>query len=204
VSISVQQTIFDLLAQYGYIALYGLLALGIIGLPIPDETLMTFVGSLTVYGPLTFPGSLAVTFAGTMTGMTVSYALGKRVGKPFLYRMGKWIKLTPARLTRAELWFQKYGIWTVSFSYFIPGVRHLSCYLAGISGVPLWRYLLYAGVGAFVWCLTFLTLGRLIGNNLGVLHDFVKQHAWLAAIAAVVLIAVGVLIYLHYRRKAKA
>src|ERR1700730_6330116 len=130
------QALYNFVTDYGYIALYILLSAGIIGLPIPDETLMTFVGSLTAPGgPFAYSTALLVIYAGTMTGMIVSYMLGHRVGKPFIYKYGKWIKLTPSRIERAEAWFKRFGLWAVFFGYFVPGVRHFTCYLAGVSGV---------------------------------------------------------------------
>lgn len=196
-----QQTLIDLIGQYGYAALFTLLALGIVGLPIPDETIMTFVGSLTPYGPLSFPVCLIVSFAGAMTGMLISYTLGKKVGKPFLHRMGKWVKLTPSRLQKSENWFQKYGIWTVSFGYFVPGVRHFTCYLAGVSGVSLWRYLLFAGTGAFVWCTTFLTLGRFIGHNFDSILLLLRDYLWETLAAVLLLTAIATFVYLRFRRR---
>jgi membrane protein DedA with SNARE-associated domain len=176
--------------------------MGIVGLPIPDETLMTFVGSLTAYGPLSFTVSLIVSFAGAMSGMLISYFLGKKVGKPFLYRMGRWVKLTPGKLEKAEQWFNKYGIWTVSFGYFVPGVRHFTCYLAGVSGVTLWRYLLFAGSGAFVWCAAFLSLGRWIGSNFESILLLIHRYALETTIVIIVLLLIGMFFYLRHRRKA--
>ena len=160
-----QQVILDFIWDFGYFALYCLMALGMIGIPMAEETLMTFVGSLTAFGHLSYPVAIAASFFGTMTGMLVSYFIGRKFGKPFLYRYGKWLRLTPGRLNKAEKWFQRYGIWTVSFGYFVPGIRQLTCYLAGISEVRLARYTAFAGVGAFVWCVIFISLGRHIGDN---------------------------------------
>lgn len=151
--------------MYGYFALFGFLAMGIIALPVPDEVLLTFSGYLTSYGHLSYPITIIVSFAGSMTGMMTNYYLGKKVGKPFLVRFGKRVFITPARLDRAEGWFRQYGIWTVAFGYFVPGVRHFSCYIAGVSHVKLWKYLMFAGAGALVWSAGFITLGHIIGAN---------------------------------------
>ncbi|MDF2962702.1 MAG: rane protein [Paenibacillus sp.] len=191
-----------LIEDYGYIALYCLLAVGIIGIPVPDEILMTTVGSLTLAGgPLKFGTSFIVCFAGTMTGMIVSYYLGKTVGKPFLHRYGKWVKLTPQRLERAEGWFKKYGLWTVVFGYYVPGVRHFTCYLAGVSGVKFWRYLLYAGSGALVWCLTFLSLGHFIGINAPMIMGMIHHYMGLCVAIIVAFAAVGAYVYWRLRRR---
>ncbi|MBE1441028.1 DedA family protein [Paenibacillus sp. OAS669] len=191
-----------LIEHYGYIALFGLLAVGIVGLPVPDEILMTTVGSLTSNGgPLSFCKSLLVSYAGTMTGMLVSYFLGKTVGKPFLYRYGKWVKLTPQRLDLAEGWFKKYGLWTVAFGYYVPGVRHFTCYLAGVSAVSLWRYLLYAGTGALIWCASFLTLGHFIGVNAPKIMHLIHHYMGISAIVIVIVAAIGIALFMWLRKR---
>jgi membrane protein DedA with SNARE-associated domain len=195
--------LLQLIDQYGYIALYALLALGIVGIPVPDEILMTTVGSLTVGEEplLSYSTSFAVCYAGTMTGMIVSYTLGRKVGKPFLYRFGKWVKLTPERLLVAEGWFQRYGLWAVAFGYYVPGFRHFTCYLAGVSNVKLWRYLLFAGSGAFVWVATFISLGHVIGINAPIVLNMV--HKYLGVTVTVVLVAAAIILYLYWRKRRK-
>ncbi|MCD1259136.1 DedA family protein [Paenibacillus athensensis] len=160
--------------------------------------MLTVVGSWTAPGgPFTFTKALMCVYAGTMTGMVVSYALGHRVGKPFLYRFGKWVKLTPSRLERAERWFHKYGLWTVFFGYFVPGLRHLTCYLSGMSGVKFYKYVLYAGTGALLWCTSFLVLGHFIGRNLeSMLH---MLHGYIGMSVAAVAVLAGLVLWLLLR-----
>jgi len=156
----------DMIMQYGYIALFLCLALGIVGLPIPDELLMTFVGYLASIGFMSMPGSVAVSFLGAMSGMMVSYTLGRKFGKPLLWRYGKWLRLTPPRLEKAETWFNRYGPWTVGFGYFIPGIRHLTCYLSGVSAMKPGKYFIFAGAGALIWCTLFILIGYFVGSQL--------------------------------------
>ncbi|MGG1519680.1 DedA family protein [Paenibacillus oryzisoli] len=200
-----KETLFALIDQYGYVALYLLLATGIIGLPVPDETIMAFVGSLIAFGgPFEFGPTLLVAYAGTMTGMIVSYLIGHRVGKPFLNRYGRWIKLTPSRIERAEGWFKKYGLWTVFFGYFVPGVRHFTCYLSGVSGVKFYKYMLYAGSGALLWCTTFLLLGRFIGHNLEGLFHLIHRYVGFSLIAIAILVLIALIIIVQVRKRKTA
>ncbi|USG65667.1 DedA family protein [Brevibacillus ruminantium] len=161
----------ELIDQYGYFALYFLLALGIVGLPIPDETIMTFVGYLTSIQIFNFFAALTVSFLGAISGMIFSYFLGRKFGRPLLLKYGWWLRLTPARLNKAERWFDRYGLWAVCFGYFIPGVRHFTCYLSGISGIRFRKYLLFAGFGALIWCITFITAGYFIGESISILSQ---------------------------------
>ncbi|OLG10103.1 DedA family protein [Bacillus paralicheniformis] len=49
------------------------------------------------------------------------------------------------------------------FGYFVPGIRHVTCYLSGMNEMDMKRFLIYAGSGAFIWCLVFITIGYTIG-----------------------------------------
>lgn len=124
--------LLQLIDHYGYFALYGLLALGIVGIPVPDEILMTTVGSLTAAEEplLSFGVTLAVSFCGAMTGMVVSYILGRKVGKPFLYKYGKWVKLTPERLHVAENWFKK----NTACGQLLSGITFPGCAILPVIG----------------------------------------------------------------------
>lgn len=157
------ETVESLLMNYGYFALYGILALGIIGMPIPDELLMTVVGYFTSTHVMSFPIALVVSFFGSMTGMFVSYTIGAKIGKPFLHKYGKWVKLTKPRIEKVEHWFNKYGPFTINIGYFVPGLRHVTSYIAGTSGMHRKKFLLFASIGAILWCLIFLSIGKIVG-----------------------------------------
>jgi membrane protein DedA with SNARE-associated domain len=190
----------NFISNYGYLALFLLLACGIVGIPVPDETLMLTVGGLSAHGHFTYMNILIVSFLGSMTGMMISYLVGRHVGSGLLQRYGKWIHLTPDRLAKTELWFHKYGGLSIIFGYFIPGIRHVTCYLAGVTRVRFVKYLGFASIGALVWCFVFVTIGRFVGSNWTVIHGFVKRNI-AHSITIVALIVVIIVIILMSRRK---
>lgn len=61
--------------QYGYFAIFSVLALGVIGLPIPDEVLLTYLGYLTGAGIIVFLLTIIVALAGSICGITIHYAI---------------------------------------------------------------------------------------------------------------------------------
>jgi membrane protein DedA with SNARE-associated domain len=190
----------NFISDYGYLALYAMFFLGMIGFPLAEETVMTFAGTLTSPGSaLSYWPVFISIYIGTMCGMLVSYFLGRHLGRPLIIRFGKYVKLKPDRIEKAERWFNRFGIWTVFFGYFIPGVRQFSCYFAGISRIPFYRYLLASGFGALLWCVTFLTLGYWIGRNADQLLHVLREHFLL--IICMVLIFIGVGVYVFLRRK---
>ncbi|WNS45330.1 DedA family protein [Paenibacillus sp. MMS20-IR301] len=158
--------IMELISQYGYIAIFALLALGIIGLPVPDELLMLFVGYLTSTMVLDFSLAVLVSFIGSMTGMLISYTIGLRLGQPVVDRFGKWVGLTPKRFASVKGWFCRFGNWTIFIAYFIPGVRHVTSYISGISAMSFKKYLAVSTAGALTWSLLFVSIGYFVGARL--------------------------------------
>lgn len=152
----------EFVLHYGYFAVFFFLALGIFGVPLPDEIVVAFIGHLSSTGALNYQLSAVITVLGVMTGTIFTYTIGRTVGKPLLMKYGKWISLSPKRLQRVDNWFDKYGSWAVTLGYFVPGMRHLVCYLSGSSGMGVRRYLLFAAIGTFVSSITFLSIGYLM------------------------------------------
>jgi len=146
-------------AQYGYVAIFCLLMLGIVGPLIPDETILIVAGILIRRGTLHWPQALGVAFAGSVCGITLSYLLG-RAGLGFVMRRA------PAKyLDLVRDYFMRYGNWTLSFGYFIVGVRHFTALVAGLSKMPVARFAVYAYSGGFFWVATFLALGYFLGDQ---------------------------------------
>lgn len=156
----------DLIMHYGYIAVFFMLMLGIIGLPIPDEIAMMLIGYFTHIGTLDFTFSIIICFTGSLLGMIISYFIGKKAGRPIIDRFGKWIGLKEKRIIRVEKWMGKYGRYSIIIGYFVPGIRHLTCYFCGVTHMRLRSYILFAGIGAFLWCFIFITIGRFLGYRL--------------------------------------
>ncbi|MDN4081275.1 DedA family protein [Paenibacillus polymyxa] len=157
-------TLAYFVTQYGYISITLLLAGGILGLPVPDEALMTFVGYLVSKNMMNYILAILFSFVGSVAGMVISYQLGSKVGFVVINKYGKWIGLTPKRFAKVKNWFDKYGDWAIVFSYFIPGVRHVSGYVGGITKMPFQRYVFVCTIVAVVWSAIFITIGFYVGS----------------------------------------
>jgi membrane protein DedA with SNARE-associated domain len=171
------------LITYGAPVLFLAQALGIVGLPIPDELLLTIAGTLIAKGLLRTPSVVVATTGGCLTGITLSYVLGRGVGLPFLHaRLGGHRQA----FDRAERWFQRFGVWLLAFGYFIPGVRHVTAITAGSTGVGYRRFALFAYVGGVVWCSVFLVLGYYAGDRWREAASTMRSHLALVATLAAV------------------
>lgn len=190
--------IMSYVAQYGYLAMFALLSLGFLGVPVPDETLVMTFGGLTAKGHFVFWLAYLVAVLGSLCGMMLSYTLGRMIGKPLLHRYGKWIWITPSRLEKTEAWFSKFGNWSVLFGYFIPGVRQVTSYLSGVYQLSLRVYITYATLGAVLWCGTFMFIGRAVGHRWHRIVPFFHGHRhliYLLSFIVVVLSIAGVIFW---------
>jgi membrane protein DedA with SNARE-associated domain len=169
-------------SAYGPAAIFVLLFLGVFGLPVPDETLLTFTGVLVREGHLHFLPTLVAATAGSMGGITLSYIVGRALGPGAVDRFGRWLHVTRADLARVERWFEHSGRWVLTFGYFIPGVRHFTALVAGSSGLPPAVFARYAYSGAAIWSLTFITLGWYMGPAWETALAAVHRHITIVAI----------------------
>jgi membrane protein DedA with SNARE-associated domain len=193
-----EQYVFDWISRYGYPAIFCLLTLGIVGLPVPDETLLTFTGYLISSHRMKPAPAFVTVLLGTMCGITLSYFLGRTFGLALIHRFGKYIHLTEARLAKAHAFFERAGHWSLTFGYFIPGVRHFTAYAAGVSYLEPHLFALFAYLGAFLWTSTFLSLGYFLGNRWQEVSSRIHEHLVMACIVTGVLM---VLYWLWRRRR---
>jgi len=172
------------LSNYGYAAIYVLLMLGIVGLPVPDETLLTLIGYLIFEGSLAVVPSFLCAFAGTVSGITVSYCIGRFGGVALVERFGRRFRIKPEGVERVHSWFRRWGHWSLTIGYFVPGVRHVIAIVAGSSRLELSIFALYAYGGAFFWTALFIFAGYTLGEGWKAFPEMMTQIAlWLAVIA---------------------
>lgn len=82
-------------------------------------------------------------------GITVTYWIGKAGGYKLIEKYGKYIHLGPERYKKTAAWFERSGSKLLVFAYFIPGIRHFTGYISGISRMPFRKFIIPAYIGAF-------------------------------------------------------
>ena len=189
-------------ATYGYAAIFGLLVLGIVGLPVPDEWLLVFSGYLVYSGRLSLVGTLTAASLGSCVGITCSYLLGRTLGLPLIHsKVGRSFHITDQQIQRVHDWFNRIGHWALFIGYFIPGIRHFTALIAGTSCLEFRPFALYAFSGAVFWVCTFVFIGLHFGEHWKVVFETVEHHLRTAAMAGVVLL-LGYLIW-RYAKNGK-
>ena len=186
------------MAVYGAPALFVLLMLGIVGLPVPDETLLVFCGFLIFKGTMHPATTWIFAWLGSACGITLSYTIGRTLGMTAVTRYGKYLHITEEKVNRMHVFFEGSGHWTLTFGYFIAGVRHFTAIVAGMSKLELPIFALFAWGGAALWVSTFLALGYLLGDKWEAAAE--HAHQILSYVAAGAIIG-ALAYYTYWRRK---
>jgi membrane protein DedA with SNARE-associated domain len=186
---------------YGYAGLFFALIFGIIGLPVPDESLLTLSGYLVSVGRFQFIPTFCVAALGSLTGITCSYWIGRAGGYRLIHKYGPRFHLTEERLLAVNKWFDRIGKWTLTVGYFIPGVRHFTALIAGASNLRYPVFAAFAYTGGVIWALTFITLGYSLGATWS--QNFRSGYRIPLAIAAIVVFVVVALIWFFKRKKSQ-
>jgi membrane protein DedA with SNARE-associated domain len=185
--------VFHWVVRYGYAALFGSMMLGIIGLPIPDETLLMFAGYLVSKNSLQLHYVMLSAFFGSIAGISLSYEIGRRYGLTLLLKFHIPF-FSEKKLELVRDWYRRFGKWVLIVGYFIPGIRHLTAFTAGMSGLRYRSFGMFAYTGALLWSATFVLLGKLVGGQWQAVSDEIQSNLLLGSgIVAFVLIAIAVL-----------
>jgi membrane protein DedA with SNARE-associated domain len=193
------ETVLTWISTYGYGMIFLLLMVGIVGIPVPDETLLVFSGALIARGNLHPVGAFFAAVAGSWCGITLSYIIGRTLGLGFVHRFGRYFHLSDERLDQIHKWFDRIGHWALLVGYFVAGVRHFTAIIAGTSKLEYPSFAIYAYTGAVLWVTTFLTLGYYVGENWKQIAELLHRYVGLASI--VVIAAVVVYVVLRRRKQ---
>lgn len=187
------------LIQYGGLLLFFLLALGILALPVPEESLMVLAGILISKASLELFSTLLAAYTGSMCGITMSYFVGAKGGRYLIDRYGhqKWIGKP---FNKAQQWFHRFGKWTLLVGYFIPGVRHFTGLLSGMVGMPFREFALFAYIGAVLWVSLFIFLGVFLESYC---LSSIQEWDWDTAVTAclIILALLGFIFFIRLRSK---
>jgi membrane protein DedA with SNARE-associated domain len=167
-----------LLESWGYIAIFAVVVLGNMGLPIPEETILMLAGYLVWEGKLQLPIVLAVGIASAILGDNLGYWLGRKFGRRAVERYERWIFVTPERLDATQRIVARYGPLAVFAARFLPGVRFLAGPVAGIGGVRPLPFIVANVLGASLYVPAAVGIGYAVGLGWGEYLSQLEKAAW--------------------------
>ncbi|MDU0204849.1 DedA family protein [Paenibacillus sp. MAH-36] len=187
-------TLIHSISQFGYAALFFALWLGIVGMPIPDEVIVMTGGAVSKAGLLHPIPAFFVTYLGVISGLSLGYFLGRFFGSPVLDKLRRR-KNFDKHIQTSEHLLNKYGNFALSFSYFIPVVRHIVPYLVGINKMSYRRYVIFSYTAGLAWTFVFFTLGQFAGSHVEMIGTLIYHYSIYAGLA----LLLGILIFIIYK-----
>jgi membrane protein DedA with SNARE-associated domain len=194
-----QIAVHELIAAYGYFAIFGIITLESAGIPLPGETVL--IGAAMYAGShrmLDIRLIIATAAAGAIVGDNIGYWVGLKLGRKALQRWGHLIGLDQRKLDLGEYLFLRHGGKIVFLGRFVALLRVFAAVLAGVSRFPPWQFLLFNALGGITWAIVFGTGGYLLG------HAFVRvagPFGWLTLAAAVIALFVIWRYYKHHEEQ---
>ncbi|MFY0543690.1 DedA family protein [Brevibacillus sp. H7] len=179
-----------IIEQYGYVAIFFLLWLGIVGLPIPDELVVATGGFLASIALLNPVYSFVVAYLGVASGLTIGFLLGKWFGKPILQWLSKKEKMHRS-IVRSTALVQKYGTFALCFSYLFPVVRHLVPYIVAMGGMTFRRYAALSYPIGLVWTTAFYLIGYVFGRNVETIIPVIRSYGFQALFILLGVVGAG-------------
>lgn len=186
-----------LMESYGLILLFVLVALESSGVPVPGETGLITAAVLASRGHFGIEWVIVVAAAGAIVGDNVGYWIGRKGGRRLLSRWAWSRKLRDRFLPPTERFFERHGGKTIFIARFVAVLRVAGAWVAGISRMPWWRFLVWNAAGGICWALLFGLLSFYLGEAA---TNAIKRWGLIGGGAAAV-VAILLFLGVHYASK---
>ena len=177
-----------IIANYGYLAIFLLVAAESLGIPLPGETALITAG---IYAGTTHRLSpwliFAVAAAAAIIGDNIGFWIGDKGGYPLARRYGPKVRLDEQKLKTARYLFDRYGAPVVFFGRFVSILRTYAAFLAGTSRMR-WRLFLPANAaGGIVWAAIYTAGAYFAGATLQRVSSVIGYALGGAALVAIII-----------------
>jgi membrane protein DedA with SNARE-associated domain len=148
-------------------------------LPLPSESIIPLAASWSNSHPdkyhMSLPGIVLAGALGSWLGATIVYWLARMAGRPLLMRYGRFVLITPEKISKAENWSAHYGAAGVFIARLLPGARQLVGIPAGIARMNYLTFSIFTLLGSAIWCSVLCWLGVKIGADItkGEMHKVI-------------------------------
>lgn len=203
-----QEFIMSIMGKYGYIGVFFLIAIENIFPPIPSEVILLFGGFMTTYTKLNVVIMIIAATLGSLVGALALYYIGKILNKERLKKIvsgkvGKILRLKKSDIDKADEWFDRTGNKSVFFCRFVPIVRSLISIPAGMSEMPMGKFLVYTTVGSLIWNTVLIVVGSIVGENWVSILDVMDKYSHVVAAFIVIAFVAFVCVFYNNKRTKK-
>ncbi len=202
-----QQFILHIIEQFGYFGVFFLILIENVFPPIPSEVILLISGFFSSYTSLSVFYMILASTLGSFLGAIILYYIGKIFNKERLKkivngRLGKILFLKENDIDKADEWFDNKGNKSVFFCRFVPIVRSLISIPAGMSEMPMGKFIIYTICGSMIWNTVLICLGYRLGSNWEYVLTILDKYQMVVIVILVIIF--GYVIIKFYRKKRKS
>lgn len=157
---------------YGYAAIFLLMTLESACIPVSSEVVMLFSGFMISRGVLDFWGVVFTAVFANFTGSMLTFYLGRRGGRSFILKYGRYIFLNREHLAQSERYFSRHGAVVVFLGRNLPIVRTFVSLPAGIAQMNPFSFAVLTLLGCIPWNFALTYLGKVMGENWALVEDY--------------------------------
>ncbi|MTH78732.1 DedA family protein [Paracoccus aestuariivivens] len=159
--------------------------------PIPSEIIMPLAGFLAGRGEMSLGSVILFGTVGSVIGTTMWYYVGMWIGearlKRFAAKHGRLLTLSPSDVDMAREWFDRHGGAAVFAGRMLPTIRTLISVPAGLSRMPMWKFLIYTTLGSVIWIGALAVAGLVLHENYELVAEWVDPLSKLVILVVVVV-----------------
>jgi membrane-associated protein len=176
-------------AGLAYAVIFTIVFLEIGVLPfffLPSNPFLFVCGTLCAAGDLSLAVTLPLLLLASWLGSLCGYAIGSTVGYSFFVEYLHWPK--PAQFQKTHDFYAKHGTLGLMFSNYLPVIRTLAPFVAGLTRMRFTAFLQSSAIGSVLWIFGCVMAGYFFGNI-----PIVKQHLGLFTLAGLTLVILAFL-----------
>lgn len=195
------QSLDDLIRWGGYVLLFGIVFTEtglLIGFFLPGDSLLITAGVVAAAGVLNIWWLNVLLVIAAITGDSVGYAIGARLG-PRLFTRPKSLLFNPRHIERTRAFYARHGPKTIVIARFVPIIRTFAPVVAGVGEMEYRRFLFYNVAGGVGWVTSMTWVGYLLGRVIPNIGDYV--HVVVVVVIVLSVIPIGIEILRERRRR---
>ena len=171
----------------------------LVGFFLPGDSLLITAGLVAATGALDIWWLNLMLAVAAITGDSVGYAIGARIGPRLFTREKSWL-FNPRHVVRTREFYARHGAKTIVIARFVPIIRTFAPVVAGVGQMSYRRFLFYSVAGGLGWVLSMTWAGYLLGNVV----PNIDRHIHVVVIVVIVLSVVPIAIEILRERRRRS
>ncbi len=192
--------LLEFLTRHGSSVVFLFVLAEQLGAPIPAIPVLLAAGALAGLGRLDLRMAAAAALAACLVSDSLWYFLGRVKGQPVLRLLCR-ISLEPdSCVSTSRYWFRRLGVWTLIVAKFVPGLSTVAPPMAGLTFMPVWRFVWSDVVGSLLWSGSFLAAGFFFHRQLEAIADSALTLGSRLGVLLILLLA-AYIAYKYWQRR---